>query len=372
MKVLIIPYNYPTVENCQKAVFIADQVQMLREHRHDVTVLGVIPKTLSDILESQSLKFGNLSNEEFLLSLPALRGLDRFNNFLQLNVGKALFRKLLKLKGKPDVIHVHNASCATLALWIKRNFDIPFVITEHSSLKWNHLCNKSFNLYKESKANIAVSEKFAAHLSSEYDQYFHYIPNVVDTNYFCPPQIQYDNDVKQDGDIITFISIGNLTKNKNHQLAIQAFKELRLKNSNIRLMIVGDGSEKNNLKRQIKELNIYNSVTLLGRQSRKNIRNLLWDADFFILPSISETFGVVLIEAMAAGLPVLSLKNGGSESIIKKEVGFLADNEESFVGFMGKLLVRKFRKKEIIEYTTSNFSPYVVCNLLEKIYAGKG
>ncbi|KKM23934.1 hypothetical protein LCGC14_1610170 [marine sediment metagenome] len=363
MKVLIIPYNYPTINNSQKAIFIADQVSMLREQGNDVTVLGAIPKTASEVIKSRCFRFGRLSEEKCVVSFPAIRGMERINNALQLAIGKKLFQQFLLNNPKPNLVHVHNASCGALALWIKRNYDIPFVVTEHSSLKWEKLCEKSLSLYKESKANIAVSNAFCMHLSLKYKQDFHYVPNVVDINFFK----------KVDGSILkeackTFVSIGNLTANKNHQLAIRSVQNLLEKGYKVKLFIGGAGPEEQQLKKLIESVNLQKDVFLLGQLSRLQIKDLLHKADYFLLPSKKETFGVVLIEAMAAGLPVLALKNGGSESIVTPEVGLLAENEQCFIAKINLLLKTEFQQSAIIEYVNSKFSQCAVMKALLKIY----
>ncbi|TVU70832.1 glycosyltransferase family 4 protein [Pseudoalteromonas distincta] len=363
MKVLIIPYNYPTINNSQKAIFIADQVSMLREQGNDVTVLGAIPKTASEAIKSRCFRFGRLSEEKDVVSFPAIRGMDRLNNTLQLAIGKKLFQQFLLHNPKPNLVHVHNASCGALALWIKKNYDIPFVVTEHSSLKWKKLCEKSLILYKESKANIAVSNAFGMHLSLKYKQIFHYVPNVVDINFF-----KKADSGRITGACKTFVSIGNLTVNKNHQLAIRSVKSLLEKGYEVKLFIGGAGPEEQQLKKLIKSLNLQKDVFLLGQLSRLQIKDLLNRSDYFLLPSKKETFGVVLIEAMAAGLPVLALKNGGSESIVTPEVGLLAENEQCFIEKISLLLKMDFQKNAIFEYVYSKFSQCAVMKTLLKIY----
>ncbi|MDN3408128.1 MULTISPECIES: glycosyltransferase [unclassified Pseudoalteromonas] len=369
MKILLIPYNYPTSENHQRAIFIADQVNMLREQGHDVSVLGVIPKTLNDIFNSRNLKFGRLSSENWLISLPAIRGMGFLNNIIQLFIGKWIFKRYLSRNSIPDVVHVHNSSSAELALWVKKKYKIPFVVTEHSSLMWSGYNKLSRLVFKESKANIAVSKRFAQHLSKQYNEKFYYIPNVVDTSYFQP--IKFSEEIYSSNfnvDDAIFVSVGNLTENKNHRLAIKAFKNLVIRFKDIKLFIAGEGPERQSLEKLISELGLCNNVFLLGKLPRNEVRELLWKSDFFVLPSKSETFGVVLIEAMAAGLPILSLQNGGSESIVNSSVGFIAKDDREFTDNMAKLLVTPFNKEEIIEYARLNFSQSVVSHLLKKVY----
>ena len=357
MKVLIIPYNSPTKENPNRAVFIKDHKDMLELLGNDVDVLGVIPKTLSDVIRNRSFRFGRLSHEKWLISVFAIKGLHKVNRWLFHTVGKYLLKKYLtKHKGNwPAVIHVHNATSAELALWCSIKYGIPYVITEHSSALWNYDAEKDLqglrHVYQKSKANIAVSENFALHLKNKFKCDFQFLPNPVDTVFFsCPNPKKYGNTIK-------LISVGNLTKNKNHQLAIKSISTLFQQGLNIEYKIVGSGPELILLKKLVDKLEMQNVVTFEGSKTRREVKALLCASDRFLLPSIAETFGVVLIEAMACGLPVMALKNGGSESIITSaSVGLLVSGQQEFTEKLEVFCTRFYDSKNITSFANESFS----------------
>lgn len=97
----------------------------------------------------------------------------------------------------------------------------------------------------------------------------------------------------------TFITIGRLDSGKNHKLMIEAIKDLDAK-----LYIIGDGTLKLQLEKQIKRLNLSDKVILLGKQS--NPYKYIAKADCFVFSSLHEGFPNVLLEALACGLPVIS------------------------------------------------------------------
>lgn len=369
MHVLIIPYNYPTDSFPINAIFIQEQVSALRRLLPKVGVLGAIPKTISMCVKSKKITLESGIGEKWVQEVPAVRGWTAINRFLALSVGKWLFKKYLLQNGKPDIVHVHNVQAADLAVWIKKNYKIPFVITEHSSHLWKIrkqdaavVKNMKF-LYEQSSENIAVSLVFASHLSGFFDLPFTYIPNVVDVDFF-----ELNTSRLSDGNV-RLVSIGNLNENKNHLALIKAVHKLIKKGYPLILQIGGEGKLRNALQKYIDANGLKKNVQLLGLLSKNEIRDLLKQTDYFILPSFKETFGVVLIEAMASGLPTLAFKVGGPESIITNDnVGKLIDSDANLVDGLVNLMSTEFSSAEIRKYAQENFSFEAVAGRLAHLY----
>ena len=121
----------------------------------------------------------------------------------------------------------------------------------------------------------------------------------------------------------TIISIGRLTKQKNFQFLINAFSIIQKKNSELNLCILGEGEDRTKLERQIKDLDLTDKVFLLG--NKKNIYNYLKNSDIFILPSLWEDPGFVLIEAGYMNKLIISsdCPNGPKELLENGKNGFL-------------------------------------------------
>ena len=122
------------------------------------------------------------------------------------------------------------------------------------------------------------------------------------------------------------ISVGSLTENKNHKLLINAFKILKDKYKvSEKLLIVGEGKERENLEKQIKELNLENDVLLLGQ--KENPYKYIKNSELYILPSKSEGFSLTLVEAMYLQKMIISTHNNGSEELVKEnKYGVLIEN----------------------------------------------
>ena len=141
------------------------------------------------------------------------------------------------------------------------------------------------------------------------------MPNMVNPIFF-------ERRNRKEHEKVIFLSIGNLIPIKKMDLLIETFKNTLLKDSE--LWIVGDGPERQKLQ-QIIDNNIGNKVRLLGKKNKAEIADLMNISDIFVMVSESETFGVVYIEALAMGIPVVAAKNGGADDIIDYNNGILID-----------------------------------------------
>ena len=124
------------------------------------------------------------------------------------------------------------------------------------------------------------------------------------------------------------ISVGSLTENKNHKLLINAFKILKDKYKvSEKLLIAGEGRERKNLEKQIRELNLENDVLLLGQI--ENPYKYIKNSELYILPSKSEGLPLTLLEAMRLRKMVICIKNDGTNEVLedRKYGEFILENE---------------------------------------------
>ena len=174
--------------------------------------------------------------------------------------------------------------------------------------------------------------------------------------------------VKKQKDDFQFINIAHLNKNKNQLHLIKSFTKVFKGNQFYKLLIVGQGPEKNNLQNWIDSNTMNSQIRLYGSASREEVRDLLHQSDCFVLSSKIETFGVVLIEAMSCGLPVLSTKCGGPESIVTNDdIGVLCSQEE-LSDIMKEISTKTFSGDTIRKYVIDRFSKFSLTQQLKTIY----
>lgn len=116
------------------------------------------------------------------------------------------------------------------------------------------------------------------------------------------------------------ISVGNFIPIKNFHITIRAFAEAQHKNQNMKLELIGEGPERARLSRLTETLALATSIKFRGALTRSDVLKELSRADIFIFPSF-EGGGMVVLEAMAAGLPVICLDYGGPDQMVTEECG---------------------------------------------------
>lgn len=212
--------------------------------------------------------------------------------------------------GKPELVHVHVCMKAGLiALWLKWVHHIPYVITEH----WTGFCpgarpnfdeqNLAYRfcwrmIMKEASGCSTVSDYLGLALKSRLKTLeYMVIPNVVDTEIFR----QHSS---AESDLFRFIHVSTLNYQKNIAQIFEAIKILSvLTNKKFQLTIYGP--EKPELFRLAKELNIENKIVFKNESSQPELAKDMQQCGALILYSLYETFGCVIIEANACGLPVI-------------------------------------------------------------------
>jgi colanic acid/amylovoran biosynthesis glycosyltransferase len=159
------------------------------------------------------------------------------------------------------------------------------------------------------------------------------LPMGIDISFFLPKE----NPSKKKK--IQLISVGRLSKEKGHELGIKVALNLVKEGFNFDYLIVGDGKEKQNLKRLIEKYHLIKYVTLLGAKTQNEIKKLLQESDLFLMTSTydetgrREAQGVAIAEAQACGLPVVAFRSGGIPYTLEEGKSGLLAEENDVTGF---------------------------------------
>ena len=150
------------------------------------------------------------------------------------------------------------------------------------------------------------------------------LPNYVDNKKFKLSRLADTED-----ELVTIVLVGHLSKVKGQECLIEATKKLIDQSCKIKILFAGkDNSEdlknENRLKKITKGLGLENEIVFLGKVS--NVSEVLESSDIFVLPSYKEGMPLVILEAMAAGLPVIaSTADGNKDAVVDNETGFLIE-----------------------------------------------
>ena len=158
------------------------------------------------------------------------------------------------------------------------------------------------------------------------------------------------------------LSVGELNKNKNHEIVLQALN--KIKDKNFIYLICGRGILKEYLERKTQELHLENKVKLLGYRS--NVIEILKTADLFIFPSKREGLPVSIIEAMAARLSVIASNVRGNRDLITKENLFEPDDIVALTSLIEKRL-EAIENKKLKKVTYTNLEQYSLKNVLKQM-----
>ena len=374
MHILILPSWYPNKNNLLSGIFFKEQAEALANQNIDVGCIAINESSPRYIFSKKEVSFDFYEKE--LNSVNTMGVLypvpNRFKVlriFIRKIIFKIMFKRYIKKYGKPDLIHLHSFSYGNLAIWLKEQYNIGYIVTEHSTGFARKIYDRkelsyAKDVFYNSKCNICVSNEFKKLLENIFDFEFKYIPNSIDTDFFILKLLKKEK--------FSFINIGFLDKKKEQIMLIEAFTNVFKNNKDVTLTIVGNGVEYDNLNNLIKKLNMQKQIKLYGVASRKEVLELLQNSNAFVLSSEYETFGVVIIEAMSCGLPVISTKCGGPESIlINEKLGKLVDkNIDSLSNGMQKIYETTYDNNYIREYIVNNFSSDVISKKLLNIYGG--
>ncbi len=332
--ILILPSWYPAHPGDINGVFFREQALALAKHGHRV---GVISPHLRSLRQWRSLFTGQRGiQQEIDAGLTTLRSYgtawflrsSSANAELWLTHGRRLFNQYVKCYGRPDLIHVHAMlNAGLLAQQMQRRDGVPYVVTEHFSgyargtLRPVQL-GMAASVAGNAARRFAVSRALCDLLQQKLGEaagVWEELPNIVEQRFLDRPLMRRVVSNRR----FRFVCVALLTENKGTHLLLQAFARQFATDARVTLDIGGDGVERPRLEQLAGHLGVKDRVRFLGALSRDQVVEVMESADVFVLASRYETFGVVVIEALALGKPVIATRCGGPENIVREHDGLL-------------------------------------------------
>jgi glycosyltransferase involved in cell wall biosynthesis len=219
---------------------------------------------------------------------------------------------------------------------------------------------------------MAVSRSLAEAISPwilDREDVVEIVPNMVDTSFFDLPA------VPRAAGCFGILCVALLNANKRVDVLIRSFAKAFSDDPTVALEVGGDGPERRSLESLAQELGISARVRFLGLLDRTQVRSAMQRNHLFVLPSAKETFGLVCVEALACGLPVIATMSGGPEEIVSDEVGWLVEpgNVEMLAEAMRGARALggpdASRSRRLRLYANDRFGSVAIARRLASIYA---
>jgi L-malate glycosyltransferase len=324
MNILILTHSYPDVNFNWQGIFIKEQAEAISLNNNVIVVYFKVDYQHFSPFAKYSFSkrlTGNLTEYEVTVkkSFPVISQIKYLSNTFSF-LEDEVFSKI-----EINIIHSHlSYPAGFLGILIQKKKKIPNIITEHSWIRkyFRSYIHKQCVLFALRKASVVVSVSNA--LKSDIGNYCRrpvmVIPNVVVTERFALAG-------SEKSEILNIGILGGMG-NKRKGLDILLISASLVQNRNFFIHIGGDGILLDTYRMMSKDLGIEDKCKFYGDILPGNVVEFYSRLDVFVLASRDETFGVVVIEAMACGLPVIATRCGGPEEIITKETGILVEKED--------------------------------------------
>lgn len=296
----------------------------------------------------------------------------------------AIFNVTKTLKGC-DIIHIHGypnflADCLTIS---GPRHKIPLVITFHGSFhqatcrriyylkKLHNKCMLKFEIFVHKFIAVSYAEKNEVTKRGIPEAKVEVVYNGVSTKYSKLRRIGKERSNEK-----RILFLGRLVSSKNPELLVSAMNHVVEKADNSKLILAGsDWGERKKLENMVSKLGIRRNVKFMGKVTEEEKVKLLTSCDVFVHPTLQDVFSISILEASAAGLPVVAFNVGGnSEMIINEQTGILVNDLNSQALADAILMILRDRNKSQKmgekgrKYVLKKFSWKKTVDKLEKLY----
>lgn len=291
------------------------------------------------------------------------------------------------LANKIEIIHSHDPMALGMrALKVQKDLKLPHVHTYHTLLtEYRHYVPppftpdrrtvEEFSKWFCNKVNtvIAPTEEIKRELISYGVQRpIEVVPTGIDTIEFSkPPEKDIRREYSIPQDAVLLMYAGRLAKEKNLGFLSKVVSRYMHNEPNVWFLIVGDGPERKELENFFQDEGLSERVVFAGYVPHKEIKDYYKAADLFVFASLTETQGLVVLEALASGIPVVAIAYKGIANVLVNGEGAITtgiDEEEFYNAIITALEKKDELRKRGIEYVEKHWSMNTMADRLEVIY----
>ena len=391
MRIIVVPSWFPSPQAPLAGIFFAEQTELLAKHAPTIEVhVFAVPRRNYEIplkrpLAALRVVAGwwravkhaerTVSPNYVVHTFESVAWSDRVAHGGLVHEARRMAhvaRAVERERGPFDLVHAHVSHPAGfVAAELARMLGVPLVVSEHMSpFPFDDMRGPDGRPFpdvlsplNDAQRVTAVSRAHAASIARWIDRPIDVLPNFIDETRFAPG-------ARAAGEPFRFLSVGHLVPQKGFDVLLRALALCHAAGDRFHLTVVGKGYEGDALRATARELGLENSVTWLGAPERGTMPDVYRAADAFVLASRHESFGVVVIEALASGLPVVATRCGGPEEIVTTEVGEVAPPEDAaaLAESMRTLARRQFDRAAIRRYFENAYAASAVVPRIERLY----
>lgn len=305
---LVCPYNVNRGGGVQEIV--RDMYLGLTARGHEVKILTPQPREVGDVDTTDMIFLGGGTDFKSPMATSAQ---------ISASVDTETIDQVLEQE-QFDVLHFHEPWVPVLSRQILSRSKAVNIATFHGAIPETLMSRTIVKVVTPYTKSIlkylheftAVSEAAAVYIRSLTDEPIQIVPNGIDLDRY-----QWSEHKPASDGMKTILYIGRLERRKGAKFLLKAFKLLQMSDPNVRLIIAGNGPDREKLELLAEDLQLEH-VEFLGYISEAKKLELLAAADLFCSPAIfGESFGIVLLEAMATGTVAIAGNNVGYEAVMK-------------------------------------------------------
>ena len=369
MKVVVLSSGIPSKKYPLNGIFAFDQAKALSQAGIEVLFISIDLRSFRKF-RRWGYSCGEREGVRWLNCSIPIGPFPPILRMVEKRLITYLFRKAFVRGDMPDIIHAHFGDMGIVANVLKEKYGIPYVVTEHSStmnkevLPYN-LITRMKKSYSNAVAVLAVSSLLSKSIKEKTGCNSIVVPNIIDTTVFKLKENSSNKGLR-------LVTTALLSKRKRVNLVLEAINELKSEFKDIHIDIIGDGAEFEALKKYAEDHFDESLYKFWGLLSREDAGMVYEKADCFVLPSSLETFGVVYVEAMSAGLPVIATRCGGPEDFVDNQNGILieVDNYQQLKDAIVYMYHnhQNYKPKDIRNSVELKFSPSTISNQIISVY----
>jgi phosphatidylinositol alpha-1,6-mannosyltransferase len=289
---------------------------------------------------------------------------------------------------RPDLIFSTHLNFAPVARWLKRLQKTRYWISLHGIEVWQMTNRSRSRAVFEADLLLPVSRYTRNRVAAEQEipeSKFQILPDTFDVDRFTPGQKSHAlfqrYHLAENTPII--LTVGRLTASeryKGHDRILRALPHVRNAVAGVRYLIVGDGDDRPRLEQLSRELRLSDSVIFCGEVSSDELADYYRLCDVFVMPSTGEGFGIVFLEALACGKPVIAGNIDASPDALRDgELGILIDpnNTDALADAIVEILTGRsshpliYRPEELHRHVVERFGPEAFRSRLQSILRDK-